>query len=120
MDAFHSDFQGFTQEFKEEAEKTAALMFALSEKLGDYFAKGFTIKELYDMAGDLRYGAEKAYRVSHNIQDDEETYFSNERLKKIVREQMIESLKEFCLNKESVLGAEELDVETEVKEEDDK
>lgn len=98
MEPFHEDFNGFLDAFTKAADRKAQMMYKLQCALSKYFSAAASVKDLYDMASDGYYAAEKAYKIAHEIEDDDNFYFSKELLKGMVKEQVTEALKEFWLN----------------------
>lgn len=104
MDVFHKDFTGFLVEFNIEIDRTARLMKIIQATLLKHGIDPVDTKELYDMVNDMRYGAEKAYKISNNIEEEDSFYFSKDRVKEIVKEQMLEALKAFWLDNDIVIA----------------
>ena len=105
MDPFHKDFENYLESFKATAEQTAQLMDTMREMLNMYFTYNVSVKDLYEMVSDLKYIAEKRYNIDNGIEDDENIYLSNARLK----DRMVEALKEFCSEQEITVVKKEED-----------
>jgi predicted ATP-grasp superfamily ATP-dependent carboligase len=78
MDAFYTNFVEFKDTFKEESQRIAELMVILDAVLTDYNVAGhlhMDEKTLFDMVIELRYGAEKAYKIKHKITDEQTRFF---------------------------------------------